>query len=81
MPKLVPVFMAVALAASMGLATAAPYEMAARHREINRTPAVEVFKNAAKADAMFEALDQPTMPPGMTITLGGETWRRKARLN
>jgi hypothetical protein len=73
MQKLTPVFMAAALGAAMVMSSGAHYELAARHLEIYRTPSAEIFKDHAAQQAVLDqALERPTLPPGMVIVLPGD---------
>jgi hypothetical protein len=70
MRKLTPLFVVAALGAAVVLSSGAPYELAARQLQINRTPSVEILKAHATQQAMLDqALERPTLPPGMVIVL------------
>lgn len=63
MRKLVPLLTVAALAFAIGMSGAAPYQLAAKHRMIDQSPAAEVIKIDAQQQAMQAALDQPTLSP------------------
>jgi hypothetical protein len=73
MHKLTPLLLAAALGTAMVFSMSTPYDLMAENAAINRSPAAEVLKTVAKAEAMQATYDHPDLPPGAVVVLPGRS--------